>query len=99
MLKGNGIRRVTLPDRQVILSIWVVILIFFWPLRAFFEAIALAIGLSIMAKIITLLEMDWLDTVVHRGLPPNVRRLRLNIRVGKPCSEYWGSIVAASQRI
>ena len=60
MLKGNGIRRVTLPDRQVILSVLVVILFFFWPLRAFFGAIAFAIGLSIIAKIITLLGMDWL---------------------------------------
>jgi hypothetical protein len=60
ILKGNGIRSVTLPDRQVILSVWVVILFFFWPLRAFFGAIALAIGLSIMAKIITVLGMDWL---------------------------------------
>jgi hypothetical protein len=67
MLKGNGIRRVTLPDRQVILSVSVVILIFFWPLRAFVP-IALAIGLSIVIKITTFLGMDWLTQWTAEGL-------------------------------
>ena len=67
MLEGDGIRRVTLPDRQVILSVSVVILIFFWPLWGFVP-IALAIGLSIVIKITTFLGMDWLTQWTAEGL-------------------------------